>query len=331
VQAAETINRQRGDPMTTATLTRPDVIGPAFREIGLMLRSPAFVRLAVADVKRRRRIAEQRRAARLSQHDPAPNTAIRRDLRKLADQERALADAREAKNRKAVSAALSEIHRLKARIETERTRQLNVAWAGRAVAESAALALARGEQVEDEEVETHDWKRGKHGEIKRRKGVPQLITERAIVKRVQSRTGLELAFRRGDLDGAGVRAEALLHIGTIYREAWITANAQRGPVREEGVPSSPRCKASLGPAEAIFEAQQTLLRLREGRVRGEDGKLRRMEGAWMTRRQIAILDAVCGQDMALGAAAKALRMGYPALRRGLKAGLVVAWENRGIG
>lgn len=292
-----------------------EVAGPALRVIANFLKSETFIKAAVADVRRRRWDAEQKRVRRLSRREPEPNKAIRSKLNRLKEQERLLQEARRVKNRKATSSALSKIRELTREIEADRAKQLQAAWAGHAIAETVSLALIRGEEVGETETIVSDLKRGKHGQIVRKKGVLQVTTERAIAKRVTSRTGLELAFTSGALDGGVVSAPALYAMGLKYRAAFeVVSMTGLGTTGEERI-GMPRCKPSVGPSEAAFQAGETL-------------RIYRMN---MTRRQRQVADMICGQDMALKAAAAAIKAGLPATKKALVAALTVAWENRTIG
>lgn len=301
--------------MDLNTRSRADDAAAGLAAIGPMLKDPDFIRAAVAEEKRRRRIAEQRRASRLIQRDPAPSRALSSKVRKIGDIERDLIKARKSRNRALVSSLESERRKLISAVEAERTRQVDTSWAMKAVAESAALALARGEDVETVETEVAKWRVDRHGVTKRKRGEPILDVEVARTTRVMSRTGLALAFARGHLDGGRISAEALFFIGGKYREAYEASESMRTPDRDEGAPSAPRCKPSAGVSQQVLEARETLKALRMG----------------LNRRQVTVLDLVCGRDMAIRAAADAMRAGVPSIRRTLVKALSEAWANRTLG
>lgn len=297
------------------TVTRADDAAAGLVLIARLLKDPDFIRAAVADVKRRRRVAEQRRASRLIQRDPAPSRALSSKVRKIGDIDRDLVKARQSRNRPLISALEGERRKLASAVEAERTRQIDTTWAIKAVAESAALALARGEEVETVETEVTKWRVDRHGVTKRKRGEPILDVEVARATRVMSRTGLALAFARGHLDGGRVSAEALFFVGGKYREAYEASIALRTPDRDEGAPSAPRCKPSAGISQQVLEAGETLKALRSG----------------LNRRQIKVLDLICGRDMAVKAAADIMRAGVPSIRRTLVKALSEAWANRTLG
>lgn len=297
------------------TVTRADDAAAGLVLIARLLKDPDFIRAAVADVKRRRRVAEQRRASRLIQRDPAPSRALSSKVRKIGDIDRDLVKARQSRNRPLISALEGERRKLASAVEAERTRQIDTTWAIKAVAESAALALARGEEVETVETEVTKWRVDRHGVTKRKRGEPILDVEVARATRVMSRTGLALAFARGHLDGGRVSAEALFFVGGKYREAYEASVALRTPDRDEGAPSAPRCKPSPGVSQQVLEAGETLKALRSG----------------LNRRQIKVLDLICGRDMAIKAAADLMRAGVPSIRRTLVKALSEAWANRTLG
>jgi hypothetical protein len=297
------------------TVTRADDAAAGLVLIARLLKDPDFIRAAVADVKRRRRVAEQRRASRLIQRDPAPSRALSGKVRKIGDIDRDLVKARQSRNRPLISALEGERRKLASAVEAERTRQIDTTWAIKAVAESAALALARGEEVETVETEVTKWRVDRHGVTKRKRGEPILDVEVARATRVMSRTGLALAFARGHLDGGRVSAEALFFVGGKYREAYEASIALRTPDRDEGAPSAPRCKPSAGISQQVLEAGETLKALRSG----------------LNRRQIKVLDLICGRDMAVKAAADIMRAGVPSIRRTLVKALSEAWANRTLG
>jgi hypothetical protein len=297
------------------TRSRADDAAAGLAAVGRLLKDPDFIRAAVAEVKRRRRIAEQRRASRLIQRDPAPSRALSGKVRKIGDIDRDLVKARQARNRALVSSLESERRKLISAVEAERTRQIDTTWALKAVAESAALALARGEEVEAVETEVAKWRVDRHGVTKRKRGEPILDVEVARTTRVMSRTGLALAFARGHLDGGRISAEALFFIGGKYRDAYEASVSMRTPDRDEGSPSAPRCKPSPGVSQQVLEAGETLKALRTG----------------LNRRQVKVLDLVCGQDMAIRAAADAMKAGVPSIRRTLVKALSEAWANRTLG
>ena len=142
-----------------------------------------------------------------------------------------------------------------------------------------------------------------------RGGVVQVNAKGRI--RVLSRSGLQLAFERGNLDGTRVRGEILYELGTRYGEAYQTEEALRTPDRSNsgGGPGF----HSRGPQLKVIEAREALRLMRAG----------------FTRRHREVLDRVCGLDMTVRATAESLKAGFPSTVKALREGLVLAGENKG--
>lgn len=276
----------------------------------------------------RRRVAEQNAAA----SPPPPDHAIQRDLRALAQAEadavkaRADADAawkldgrpghREAMAR--LKSAQGRIRVLRRDIDAARQAQIDRRWAETANDESEALAKLRGEDIEEEATEVPEWVRDPEtGALaKGEDGQPVLRTDRARAKRVLSRSGLDLAFVKGDL-GEGVHNPVRLReIGRAYAAAYQAASAQLTPdaheVRGTGIPEPQLATLAHWNALAI--------------MRGE----RAAPGVQLVRlspKQRGVLDRVCGRGLSVGAAAREMKASVPSVRRALRAGLDVAGEN----
>src|SRR6185312_14526282 len=159
-------------------------------------------------------------------------------------------------------------------------------------AETSSLALSRGEEVKSETVRIAVVVTDEHGARIVRRGLPLYRQETVTRMRILSRGGLQLAFDRGDLDDAQIRAERLLETGKAYRWAYETASALTTPVRNVAVigARSP-LKAGVGPQDAVFAA----------------GELLRIFRGGLAARQVETLDRVCGLDMTIRGAAVALQ------------------------
>jgi len=181
------------------------------------------------------------------------------------------------------------------------------------LAETSSLALSRGEEVKSETVRIAVVVTDEHGARIVRRGLPLYRQETVTRMRILSRGGLQLAFDRGDLDDAQIRAERLLETGKAYRWAYETASALTTPVRNVAVigARSP-LKAGVGPQDAVFAA----------------GELLRIFRGGLAARQVETLDRVCGLDMTIRGAAVALQADPRTVRRALVEALVVATENR---
>ena|GEM_PF-4075876 len=129
--------------------------------------------------------------------------------------------------------------------------------------------------------------------------------------RVLSRSGLQLAFERGNLDGTRVRGEILYELGLRYAAAYQAEEALRTPDRSQsgGGPGF----HSRGPQLKVIEAREALRVMRAG----------------FSRRQREVLDRVCGVDMTVRAAAESLKAGFPSTAKALREGLILAGENKG--
>lgn len=181
------------------------------------------------------------------------------------------------------------------------------------LAETAALARARGEEVRAESVRVSQPVLDDHGVRVVRHGLPVYRQETVSRVRIASRGGLQLAFERGDLDGGALKAERLLDTGCAYRWAYETTASLKTPARNLApIGGRSPLRASAGPQEAVFAA----------------GELLRVFRAGLTARQIAALDQVCGLDATIRAAAIALKADPRTVRRALVEALSQADANR---
>jgi len=243
---------------------------------------------------------------RRPQSPVAETTDLSRDeLRRVARAERRLAS-RDPAQAAAARRELQDIERRHAdRLEGE-------SLAAR-LAETASLAAARGEEVRAETVRVSHPLLDEHGARLVKDGAPLYRRETVTRVRVASRGGLQLAFERGDLDGAALRAERLYETGNAYRWAFEASTALTTPARSLA-PISARAplRASAGPQDAVFVA----------------GELLRTFRGPLSARQAAVLDRVCGLDMTIRAAAQALGADPRTVRVALAEGLSLAAEAR---
>ena len=181
------------------------------------------------------------------------------------------------------------------------------------LAETAALARARGEAVRAERVPVTAPLVDAHGARIIRHGLPVYRWETVSRVRVVSRGGLQLAFERGDLDGGALRAERLLDLGRAYNWAFETTASLKTPVRNLApISSRGPMRASAGPQETVFAA----------------GELLRIVRSRLTVRQVAVLDQVCGLDASIRAAAATLKADPRTIRRALVEALTQVDANR---
>jgi hypothetical protein len=129
--------------------------------------------------------------------------------------------------------------------------------------------------------------------------------------RVLSRSGLQLAFERGNLDGTRVRGEILYELGVRYAAAFRLEEGLRTPDRTHS--GGGGGFHSHGPQVKVIEAREALRTMRAG----------------FSRRQREVLDRVCGLDLTVRAAAETLKAGFPSTAKALREGLVLAGENKG--
>ena len=229
----------------------------------------------------------------------------REELRRLAKAERKAASVDEA----VAAAGRREIQEVGRRREQRQTEQ---SLADR-LAETAALARARGEEVRVESLRIATPLIGADGAHVIRSGAPMYRSETVSRVRVASRGGLQLAYERGDLDGGPVTAERLLEIGQRYRWAFETATARTTPRRDLApIASRVPTRGGTGPQEAVFVAGELLRTLRHG----------------LAVRQVAVLDQVCGLDDSIRAAASVLKADPRTVRRALVDALSQADANR---
>ncbi|HEY1427677.1 MAG TPA: hypothetical protein VGF50_13485 [Caulobacteraceae bacterium] len=234
-----------------------------------------------------------------------PGDLSREELRRVAKAERKAAS---------IDATLSAAGRREiADIARRHAARLEGQGLAARLAETASLAVARGEEVKSEAVRIAVPLTDEHGAQIARRGLPLYRHETVTRMRILSRGGLQLAFDRGDLDTGPIRAERLLDTGRAYRWAYETASALTTPARNLAVigARSP-LRAGAGPQDAVFAA----------------GELLRIFRAGLTARQVQALDRVCGLDMTIRAAALASRADPRTVRKALVEALAVATSNR---
>jgi len=243
---------------------------------------------------------------------PRPGPALtdsqsltRDELRRLAKAERKVASAD-----RAVSVGG---HREIQDLGRRRDERLESQSLAARLAETSSLALSRGEEVKSESVRIAVPLVDEHGARIVRKGLPVYRQETVSRVRILSRGGLQLAFDRGDLDGGPAKGERLFEIGKTYRGAYETSVSLNTPQRDMApVTARAPLRASAGPQEAVFAAGETLRIFREG----------------LGRREVVVLDQVCGLDQSIRATALALRADPRTIRRALLEGLTQAATNR---
>lgn len=234
-----------------------------------------------------------------------PDRLTRDELRRLAKSERKLASPDPA----VTAAGRREIVELERR---RRTRHEDTALAA-GLAETSALARARGEEVKAESVRVSHPVLDDHGARIVRRGLPLYRQETVSRVRIPSRGGLQLAFERGDLDGGPIRAERLYETGKAYRWAFETSTALTTPERNlASVSAHAPLRASAGPQDAVFAAGEVLRAYRQA----------------LTDRAREILDRICGLDMTVRATALALKADPRTIRRYLVEALTAATDNR---
>lgn len=276
------------------------------------------LRLGVREVRFQRQRSERRHVAQLGagQEAPAHDKAMANDIRKM-DESQAKLDAFAEGKRQAgkgeKKALLEDIRVRRLRIKAAHEAQVTQRWAGHSVSETTRLASSRGEEVQDEATEVPEWVRDENGAlVKGENDLPILKVERAKTKRVLSRSGLDLAFVRGDLGEGREAPMRLLLIGRRYGVAFASAVARTTPeakeIRSSSIPE---------PQMAALMAWDELNALRGDKEGLEP----------MSRRQRDVLDRVCGLDMTIGATAQAMKAGVPSIRRALRGGLMKAEEN----
>lgn len=282
----------------------------------------------------RRKADEYRRAKALNAplEQPEIGPTLERDLKALERAQgeallaRAEADvAREGGDNKAHKLALAKlktaqgkIRVLRRDIDAARNAQIDRRWAEQATAETLTLDKVRGDESEEEDTEVPEWVRDPEsgGLLKGDDGLPVLRVERATTRRALSRSGLDLAFVRGDLGEGTQTPMRLREIGRRYAAAYEAAAARLTPeaneVRGTGVPE-PQLSTLMAWLDLAI-------------MRGE----RELEGVELRRlspKQRGVLDRVCGLGLTIGASAREMRAGVPSVRRALRAGLETAGEN----
>ena len=238
-------------------------------------------------------------------HAPDPEALTRDELRRLAKAERKLASP----DRTQAASGARDIQDLQRR----RTGRIEGQSLAARLAETSNLALARGEEVRTETVRLAAPLFDEHGGRVVRDGAPLYRHETHSRVRIASRGGLQLAFERGDLDGGPIKAEQLHETARSYRRAFETASALTTPARNLA-PISGRSplRASAGPQDAVFAAGEILRVFRDG----------------LGKRQVAVLDQVCGLDLTVRAASRSLCADARTVRRLLVEALVAATQSR---
>lgn len=276
----------------------------------------------------------RRRVAQLSApfSPPRPSPSLERDLKSLARFEvqaataRSDADAaRKAGHHKGHRDALARLKDAQERIRilrrdiaAIRRDDVDRHWAQAAGSETEALANVRSEEVDEEDTAVPEWLRDPEtGALVRGEGgMPVLRVERAKARRALSRSGLDLAFVRGDLGEGAHKPVELRETGRLYASAYEAATQRLTPtpreVRGSGIPE---------PQMATLQAWSDLAIMR-GEKESDHLELTRL-----SRRQRDVLDLVCGEGQTIGATAKLLRAGVPSVRRALRGGLDVAGQN----
>jgi len=237
--------------------------------------------------------------------DTDPEAFSRDELRRLAKAERKAAGPDAAQS----AAARREIQDLAHRHQ-DRVESLSLAAR---IAQTSALALSRGEEVQTETARISTLLLDEHGARIVRRGLPLYRQEMVSRVRVVSRGGLQLAFERGDLDGGPLKAERLFETGKAYRWAYETSSALTTPARNlSPISSRSPMRASAGPQDAVFAAGEMLRIFRQG----------------LGERPRAILDRVCGLDLTLRATAISLKADPRTVRKALIEALSAATQNR---
>lgn len=250
--------------------------------------------LAGRNAARLARLDENRRRS-TSPTEPTPglnNEAVLYRIRQAtqaSDKARFLRLAAGIKPKGKVLAAIKD-HEAKARrllFEAEAIERAATedAWISQAIAETEALAQARGEQVGAEPV------------TKGAKATRRIMLSRGM--------GLEHARDNGYLTGAhgADRREELYELGLRYRKAF--------EIVEGGVTNRGEGGGGFGPKGPQLRLAQA----------GEELAMMR---AAMSRRQTQVVDKVCGEGLGIRQAADACRMGAPASRNALRGGLEAA-------
>ena len=235
--------------------------------------------------------------------DPAALT--RDELRRLAKAERKLANP----DRTQAASGHREIQDL----ERRRADRLESQSLAARLAEISSLALSRGEEVRTESVRLAVPLVDEHGARIVRHDLPLYRRETHTRVRIASRSGLQLAFDRGDLDGGRLKAECLHETGKGYRWAYETNSSLTSP-RRDLAPISARSsfRSSAGPQDAVFAAGERLRIFRAG----------------LTPRHIDLLDRVCGLEMSIRATGLVLGADPRTIRRLLMEALTIACENQ---
>ena len=278
--------------------------------------TPEEIRRRISEEKRRRLLDRNQRLASLDapMRDPGFVQSIAKAEGKLLTAQANL-DALRAgdpkRNRKAIKRAENQVRDLAEELarlqEVERAAYLAMGEAR----EPLLRALQRGEIVQAKEAVTADFARGEHGEriIIRggpMRGLPALVYSRGL--RARKLTGIARAFADGKLRSphGPDMAEALLAIGNRYGEAYlVTTNALSPSGGGAGG------YGAKGPQLKLIEAADELSIMRRD----------------LTKRQVGVLDRVCGEERSIRQAALAMRAGAPATERALRSGLLAALKS----
>lgn len=202
-------------------------------------------------------------------------------------------------------------------LDLQRDRARRVARAedaevARGLAETAALASARGEPLAADRV--------------------------AGRLRARRLTALEKALQSGYLDGGPVRPESLLRAGEAYRDAYEIAVGERGPTRDLSRAPQPGTFGPRTPTTPIL-ASLRLAQMRGEPVRKRAGEepegaatvasKRRKALRMLTDRERQACDLICGQDLTVNATAERLSADRNALGVALRRALTAVGENCG--
>lgn len=261
---------------------------------------------------------------------PSAVTSKLADARKAEAAAEALRKADPRKNRLEIKAHLTTAKLARRAAQLLQDEAAEKAWSQNAAKETAALALARGEEIEQEITEVFDWLRDEDGALVRDHSSQTAIlqTQRAAVLRPTTHDGLLHALCNGDLDDDKERlvsAVRLYQVGERYRAAFEVAEGLRtGDKQEIRAPSS----APGGLQEKGVEARDTLAVMRNGLpvrdVMGQRTSLHTHPMDWRTQK---ILDEVCGRKRTAAAAAKGLGMDHRTAKKRLRRGLFHVGEN----
>jgi hypothetical protein len=282
----------------------------------------AFAAVESAEAKRRRLIEQSRRAAMADAppRDGALATKIAEVEARIAKAQAIEADPpgdTDRNRRRAAKQARAQVIDLTHKLAELRRKEADQARLLGDVADVVLRQRERGEEVVFREAKTAEFLRDEHGarvlERVRGKGIGQRTYLRPVVAystglRAQNLTGPEHALHAGHLNGGPRPAEILMRTANAYREAYLIGEGAVSGRGDGGGGFGPKA-----PQPKRAEAGQDLADMRRG-----------LRGA-----QLAVLDAICGKDMRVSEATKAL--GYGDARttaRVLRQGLAAARDSQ---